>query len=120
MNTTYIFIKYAKGEDGGFGDYATPDWSIAPILKDARGNPVWFSDMDEAEKFIELCNKKSNDHFYSNVKTSAYDGNFPVEYEAILLEIPDSAPCTNAEAAFSTLEDKIKHYALQDPMWDEE
>jgi len=52
MTAQYFFVKYAKGQDGGFGDYRSPDWECAEYLKDDNGNLLWFSSEKEAGKFV--------------------------------------------------------------------
>ena len=120
MEKTYILIKYSKGVDSGFGDYCPPDWSCAPTLKDKDGKVVWFSDSGTARKFVELCNEKSTNHFYSLAKSEPYDGNFPVEYAMFSVEIPDHKSYDDAELAFSAVEKHVEEYALTNPYYFED
>lgn len=115
MSTTYIFIKYAKGIDSGFGDYCSPDWTVAPTLKDENGKAVWFSDPEVAAKFTELCNEKSKNDYYDVVGREPYSGDFPVEYAMFSLEVPDHTAWDDADAAFSKLKKKIEEYVFTDP-----
>lgn len=114
MSTTYIFIKYAKGVDGGFGDYCSPDWSHAPSLKDENGNLIWFNDMEEAQAFASRCSELSAKEFYSVGFHDEYDGNFPVEYQAISLEIPGNPPVSHPDNVFASIKESLKKTAVED------
>lgn len=112
MTAQYFFIKYAKGQDGGFGDYRSPDWECAEYLKDDNGNLLWFSNGEEAYKFIQSCNYYSTNVFYSYGDHYAYDGEFPVEYAVFSFAIPNTEPAVDADAAFAEYKEKVKEEAL--------
>lgn len=114
MEQKYYFIKYAKGLDGGFGDYCPPNWEYAKSLKDDSGDPVWFSDGEEAYKFAGKCNEHSTDIFYSTGYHSDYDGDFPVEYAVFTFEVPSIKPKSNAEETFLAYKDKVEELASEE------
>lgn len=112
MTTQYFFIKYAEGQDGGFGDCRPPDWEYAEYLKDGNGNLLWFSNEEEAYKFVQSCNYYSANVFYSHGKHDAYDSEFPVEYAVFSFAIPNTEPAVEADAAFLEYKEKVKELAL--------
>ena len=112
MTAQYFFVKYAKGQDGGFGDYRSPDWECAEYLKDDNGNLLWFSNGEEAGKFVQSCNDYSENVFYSHGDHYEYDGDFPVEYSVFSFAIPNTEPAVDADAAFAEYKEKVKEEAL--------
>lgn len=121
----FFLIKYAQGNDGGFGDYCSPDWTWARNVTDKDGNPLWFDNAKDAKDFAEKCSEYAAKEFYRFGEHSQYDGNFPVEYEVFSFSIPTTPAATDPKAEFDRLAPSITkdakdaaHYMFGD--WDDD
>ena len=57
-----------------------------------EGQILWFNSKDVATSFVERLNKQASEEFYHAGFGDSYDGNFPVEYKAREVVIPENAP----------------------------
>lgn len=108
MGKKYIFVKRAQGQDGGFGDYCSPDWKYATFITDKDDKPIWFDNEDTANEFIDKCKEFSDETFYANGKHYSYDGKFPIEYALFPYEIPDNDPVRDPARAFESIKDEVE------------
>lgn len=88
MSRTMYILYSGYGIDSGFGDYAGVHWNTNPVKVNEK--TVWFDNSETADLVVKELNKQSSEKFYSTGFHSSYDGNFPMEYKAQEITIPEN------------------------------
>lgn len=93
---TIWLLRGGYGTDGGFGDYAPPSWDEEPI-RTRDGRVAWFEDESAAKAAARRLSQLASDSFYRAGLGGEYTGDFPYEYEAVKVIIPDDGPLDGLE-----------------------
>lgn len=107
VEDVYYEIVYAffvgHGQDGGFGDYTSPQFTHPYI---DNGRVIYVKNLDDAEKIRKYLNDTWSKRFYNSGYGEQYSGEFPLEANIIPLTIPnDYDSCAlSAEKVISIME----------------
>lgn len=96
MTAPYWIILGGWPLDGGFGDYANPEWDEEPLRR-PDGTLIWFTNRETAQRFCHRLNARETALFYEHGRGGEYSGEFPYEYRPFKTYPPDGPTVADPE-----------------------